>query len=115
MGILDKMHNPTFEAVHKERKDIFRNQQVLEEFLKKNNVDVQEFNKTSQSFAINKDMSFAKDVTANYNLQSTPTTGVYYKGFAYLTNPSMTGSYAKTVEVTKVLAEKTLEASQKNK
>src|SRR5436190_10181423 len=51
MGLLDKLHRPLFDAIHRSglRTD---NPQALEQWLQKQGVDVKKFNETMKSFAV---------------------------------------------------------------
>lgn len=103
MGVEEKVHDAAFEAIHKNRKNLFRNQSQLESFLKDNNIDVAKFNDLAKSFQINTAYLKAEKITKNYQLTGTPSVGVYYKGYAYLTAPQLAKGYDKTVSYTQTI------------
>lgn len=106
LGIFDKMHDITFEMLHKQHRNLLGNREQLESFLKEEKVDLEKFIAAENGFNVSRQLLKAKEVTAQYNLASTPTMGVYYKGFAYLVNPSLVGGYDKTANNIKIMLDK---------
>lgn len=108
MDVENQAHDPAFEAIHKKRKNLFRNQSQLEDFLKDNKIDVAKFNDLAKSFQIQNAYVKAQNITKNYQLTSTPSVGVYYKGYAYLTAPQLAKGYAETVTYTQTILDSIL-------
>lgn len=111
LGVLDKLHNPTFEAIHVKRLNLFKDKEVFNKFLKENNLDQTKYQNEVNSFQLSQQLLKAGKITANYKIESTPTMGVTYKGYAYLTNPGLTGSYEKTITTLSTI----LKTVEKNK
>lgn len=98
MGVLEQLHNLTFEALHVQRKNLLGDKKQLDSFLESNKIDLKKFYQVESGFQMSRDMQKAKDVTLEYKLQSTPNMGVYYKGYAYMVNPSISKSYENTAK-----------------
>jgi thiol:disulfide interchange protein DsbA len=75
MGLLDKLHKPLFEAIHKSnlRTD---NEAALSEWLEKNGVDPKKFMATLKSFGVQSKTRRAVQQTLAYKIDGTPAMAV---------------------------------------
>src|SRR2546421_3343853 len=75
MGLLDKLHRPFFDAIHRGglRTD---NPQALEQWLQKQGVEVKKFNETLKSFAVQSKTRRAIQLTTGYAIEGTPAIAV---------------------------------------
>ena len=75
LGVLDKLHRPFFDAIHREglRTD---NPEALAQWLQKNGVDPKKFNETMKSFAVQSKTRRAVQLTTGYGIEGTPAMAV---------------------------------------
>ena len=75
MGVLDKLHRPLFDAIHKSnlRTD---NEAALSEWLQKNGVDPKKFTETMKSFGVQSKLRRATQQTVAYKIDGTPAMAV---------------------------------------
>jgi thiol:disulfide interchange protein DsbA len=75
MGLLDKLHKPLFDAIHKDslRTD---NEAALGEWLQKNGVDPKKFMDTMKSFGVQSKTRRAVQQTVAYKIDGTPAMAV---------------------------------------
>jgi thiol:disulfide interchange protein DsbA len=75
MGVLDKVHRPFFDAIHKDhlRSD---SPQALNEWLQKQGIDPKKFNETMKSFGVQSKTRRAAQLTAAYKIDGTPAMAV---------------------------------------
>jgi thiol:disulfide interchange protein DsbA len=75
MGLLDKLHKPLFDAIHRGglRTD---NPQALDQWLQKQGVDPKKFNETVKSFAVQSKTRRAVQLTTGYGIEGTPAMAV---------------------------------------
>ena len=75
MGLLDKLHRPLFDAIHKDqlRTD---NQAAMAEWLKKHGVDDKKFMDTMKSFGVQSKTRRATQQTVAYKIDGTPAMAV---------------------------------------
>ena len=78
MGVLDKVHRPFFDAIHRDhlRTD---NPAALNEWLQKNGVDAKKFNDTLKSFGVQSRTKRATQLTVAYKIDGTPAMAVQGK------------------------------------
>ena len=71
LGVLNKLHRPFFDAIHRDhlRTD---NSQALAEWLQKNGVDPKKFDETLKSFGIDSKTKRAAKLTVAYKIDGTP-------------------------------------------
>jgi thiol:disulfide interchange protein DsbA len=76
MGLLDKLHRPFFDAIHRGglRTD---NRQALNEWLQKQGVDPAKFDATMKSFGVQSKTRRAAQLTALYKIDGTPAMAVH--------------------------------------
>jgi thiol:disulfide interchange protein DsbA len=75
MGLLDKLHRPLFDAIHKSslRTD---NEAALSEWLQKNGVEPKKFIDTMKSFGVQSKLRRATQQTVAYKIDGTPAMAV---------------------------------------
>jgi thiol:disulfide interchange protein DsbA len=75
MGVLDKLHRPFFDAIHRDhlRTD---NPQAMTEWLQKNGVDPKKFYDTMKSFSVQSKTRRAVQLTTAYKIDGTPAMAV---------------------------------------
>ena len=71
LGVLDKLHRPLFDAIHKDRLKT-DNPQALGEWLKKNGLDPQKFDATMKSFGVQSKTKRASQLTGASRIDGTP-------------------------------------------
>ena len=76
MGVLDKLHRPFFEAIHRNglRSD---NRQALAEWLQKQGIDPAKFDATMKSFGVQSKTRRAAQLTVQYKISGTPAMAVH--------------------------------------
>ena len=75
MGVLDKLHRPLFDAIHKDRLRT-DNQQAFGEWLQKQGVDSKKLFETVRSFGVQSKTRRAAQLTVAYKVDGTPAMGV---------------------------------------
>ena len=75
LGVVDRLHRPFFDAIHRDnlRTD---NQQALSEWLQKNGVDANRFFETMKSFGVQTKLRRAIQLTVAYRIDGTPAMAV---------------------------------------
>jgi len=75
MGVLDKLHKPFFDSIHRDhlRSD---DQQAMSEWLQKNGVDAKKFYETMKSFSVQSKTRRAAQLSAAYKIDGTPAMAV---------------------------------------
>jgi protein dithiol oxidoreductase (disulfide-forming) len=89
LGVLDKIHNPLFNALHKERKRIYSEDELKDFFIAKG-IDGDEFTKVFNSSEIETKFKQAFVMGQRYKITGVPAVIVNGK---YMTSGSMAGSY----------------------
>jgi protein dithiol oxidoreductase (disulfide-forming) len=75
MGLLEKLHRPLFDAIHKDRLRT-DNQAALGEWLQKQGVDAKKFTDTMKSFGVQSKTRRAIQQTVDYKIDGTPAMAV---------------------------------------
>jgi thiol:disulfide interchange protein DsbA len=76
MGLLDKLHRPLFDAIHKDRLRT-DNQAAMSEWLQKQGVDAKKFMDTMRSFGVQSKTRRATQQTIAYKIDGTPAMAVH--------------------------------------
>jgi thiol:disulfide interchange protein DsbA len=76
LGLVDKLHRPLFDAIHKNRLRT-DNQQEFSEWLTKQGVDAKKFIQTVQSFGVRSKARRAVQLTVDYKIDGTPAMAVH--------------------------------------
>ncbi|MGQ0655909.1 MAG: thiol:disulfide interchange protein DsbA/DsbL [Betaproteobacteria bacterium] len=75
LGVLDKLHRPFFDAIHRDRLRS-DNPQALAQWLEKNGVNPQKFSETMKSFGVQSKTKRAIQLTNAYKIDGTPAMAV---------------------------------------
>ncbi len=78
LGVLDKVHKPFFDAIHKDKLDI-RNEGAMTEWLAKHGIDRKKFDETYKSFGVQTKVKRAAQLSAAYQLEGVPMLAVQGK------------------------------------
>lgn len=97
MKILEKMHDKTFDQIHRHRVNLFANKNAFDGFLKVNGVDIKKFNDTYNSFGVNAKWGRAKTITQSHKITGSPVFAVYSGGYTYQVSPAQAGGYDKAL------------------
>jgi len=76
MGLLDKLHRPFFDAIHRDRLRSDRKDE-LDAWLQKQGVDVKKFSETAKSFGVQSKTRRANQLTGLYKIEGTPAMAVH--------------------------------------
>ncbi len=76
LGLVDKLHRPLFDAIHKNRLRT-DNQQEFSEWLTRQGVDAKKFVETVQSFGVRSKTRRAVQLTVAYKIDGTPAMAVH--------------------------------------
>ena len=101
LGMLDKVHKPFFDAIHKEKLDI-RNEIAMTEWLKKHNIDRKKFDETYKSFGVQAKVKRAAQLSAAYQLEGVPMLAVHGK---YTISAEQGGSQAGMLATTEQIVD----------
>ncbi len=102
LGILDKIHRPLFDAIHKEKRKII-DVKSLREFFEEHGVSGDDFDQAYKSREVEEKVREAYSAGKRYELTGVPAIIINGK---YGTSPSMAGSYQKVIDVINTLAAK---------
>lgn len=102
LGVLDKIHKPLFDAIHKNRQKLFT-KESLADFFEKYGVKKEDFNQTYDSFGVQMKVNRARDLTQRYGIDGVPTLVVDGR---YLTHGSLTNGSPGMLKVVDFLIEK---------
>jgi len=105
LGVLEKIHQPLFNAIHNEKRKIF-DEKSLKKFFAEHGVDGNDFDKAYQSKEVEESVRTAFSAGKNYELTGVPTVVINGK---YTTSASMAGSFDKVIEVINILSAKEYE------
>ena len=101
LGVLDKLHRPFFDAIHRDhlRSD---NPAALAEWLQKQGVDPKKFNDTLKSFGVQSKTRRATQLTNAYKIDGTPAMAVHGR---YTVSAEQGGSREGMLEAVSALVE----------
>jgi len=102
LGVVDKIHRPLFDAIHKEKQKII-DEKSLRDFFAKMGVDADEFSRIYESSEISEKIQEAFILGQQYQITGVPAIIVNGK---YRTSTSMAGSNANLIEVINHLTDK---------
>ena len=88
LGVLDKLHRPFFDAIHRDRLKT-DNPQALAEWLTKNGIDPKKLDATMKSFGVQSKLKRAAQLTAASRIDGTPALMVQGR---YTISPEQGGS-----------------------
>ena len=101
LGVLDKVHKPFFDAIHRERLDI-RNESAMTEWLKKHGIERKKFDDTYKSFGVQAKVKRAAQLSSAYQLEGVPLLAVQGK---YTVSTDQGGSQAGMLATTEKLVD----------
>jgi thiol:disulfide interchange protein DsbA len=101
LGVLDKVHKPFFDAIHKERL-IITNEQAMTEWLTKHGIDRKKFDEAYRSFGVQAKVKRAAQLSSSYQLEGVPMLAVQGR---YTVTADQGGSQAGMLSVTDQLIE----------
>ena len=102
LGVLDKIHKPLFDAIHKNHQKLFT-KESLADFFEKHGVKKEDFNQTYDSFGVQMKVNRARDLTQRYGIDGVPTLVIDGR---YQTHGSLTGGAPGMLKVVDYLIEK---------
>ncbi len=76
LGVLDKVHRPFFDAIHRDRLRT-DNPEALAEWLRKNGIDPKKFDDVMKSFGVQSKTKRAAQLTVAYKIDGTPAMAVH--------------------------------------
>jgi len=88
LGVLDKLHEPLFKAMHEEKRKIYTEDQIIA-FAKEQGIDADAFRNAYDSFPVDMQVRKAADLAQRYNIDGVPAIVVNGK---YVTSATQTGS-----------------------
>jgi len=106
LGVLKKTHEALFNAIHKDREQLFT-EDALANFYAKFGVDKKLFKETMHSFGVEMKVDRAKELTMRYGIDGVPTLVIDGK---YRTFASLTNGEAGMLKVTDYLIQKETKA-----
>jgi thiol:disulfide interchange protein DsbA len=95
LGVADKLHEPLFNAMHKDKRRIY-DKEALISFAVENGVDEAKMRKAWRSFAVNTKVQRANKLAKRFRINGVPNIGVNGK---YLTNGQLAGNNQKMMRV----------------
>jgi thiol:disulfide interchange protein DsbA len=101
LGVIDKLHGPLFEALHREQKPI-RTEQDLHRFAGAQGIDAAKFEQAYKSNEIDTRLRLAHEMLRGYKVTGTPSLIVNGK---YLTSGALAGSFENMIQVIDQLVE----------
>ncbi len=108
LGVLDKIHMPLFDAIHKHKRPMKTQTQVAE-FFADHGVSEEEFIKTMNSFAVQAKVKRAADMTRRYRIGGVPNIIVNGK---YRVDGPMAKTYENLIRILNHLVEKEYEGAK---
>ncbi|KPK08746.1 MAG: hypothetical protein AMJ64_02470 [Betaproteobacteria bacterium SG8_39] len=75
LGVLEKVHRPFFDAIHRDRLKS-DNKQAMHEWLRKQSIDPEKFDQAVASFGVQSKVRRAMQLTAGYRIDGTPSLAV---------------------------------------
>lgn len=102
LGVLDRIHHQLFDAIHKDRRNIF-DEDSIKQFFVEQGVNGDEFSKVYDSSEIDEKLKQAAREQISAKITGVPSIIINGK---YLTSPSMTGSYESLEKVMNSLIER---------
>jgi protein dithiol oxidoreductase (disulfide-forming) len=99
MGKVDELHGKVFQAIHKERLNLSREEGILE-WIAKQGLDAQKFQELYRSFAVSTKARRATEFQNRYQVQGVPALGIAGRWY---TDGSLTGNMQRALQVTEHL------------
>jgi thiol:disulfide interchange protein DsbA len=110
LGIVDRIHQPLFDAIHAEKRRM-DSEQALMAFFAEHGVSNDEFRKTFHSFAVDAKVRRAREMSRRYQAQATPSVVINGK---YILNPdNADGNFNTMIKIMNYLIDKERAAMKK--
>ncbi|MDH5436235.1 MAG: thiol:disulfide interchange protein DsbA/DsbL [Gammaproteobacteria bacterium] len=110
LGIVDKIHTPLFDVIHKDRKPIRNEESIKQFFIEHGGVTEEEFTNAWESFSVKIKLNRAKIRGSRYGANGVPTLIVNGK---YRVTGTTAGGTANILKVVNFLIEKESKAEKK--
>ena len=111
LGVLDEIHRPLFDAIHKEKRELI-GKKSLKLFFAEQGVLGDDFDKAYDSIEVQDDVRYAYSMGLRYGLKGVPAVIINGK---YGTSAGMSGGYNGIIEVINALAEEEYLLQNKDK
>jgi thiol:disulfide interchange protein DsbA len=95
LGVVDKLHKPLFDAMHKEKRKIY-DKNALIDFAAEQGVDKKAFTDAWNSFGVFVKVQQAKKLGNRYHLSGVPAVAINGK---YKTSASLAGNYQNMIKI----------------
>jgi thiol:disulfide interchange protein DsbA len=102
LGVLDKLHEPLFKALHDERRRVLTDEQIIA-FAAEQGIDEEKFRAAYNSFPVDMQVRKSGELVRRYNIDGVPAVVVNGK---YVTSATQTGGNARMFQVIDYLAAK---------
>ena len=103
LGIQDKIHQPLFDAIHRDNKRISTDDEILEFVENLDDVDIDGFKKAYNAFSVESQVKQAMRLSRAYGIRGVPAIIVNGK---YWSSGSLAGSYPELLKVVDALVDK---------
>lgn len=101
LGVVDKVHRPLFDAIHKEQRRL-NSEDALVDFVAELGIDKEAFREAMDSFAVDTRVRRASELARAHQVTGTPTVTINGK---YKTSGTLAGSYPAMVRVIRELVD----------
>ncbi|MDJ0863660.1 MAG: thiol:disulfide interchange protein DsbA/DsbL [Gammaproteobacteria bacterium] len=101
LGVLEQIHEPFFEAIHRHRRPLQTSEQIMA-FFAEHGVDKEDFRKAWGSFAVSANVRRATVMSQRYGIDGVPAVIINGK---YRTSGSLAGTYPNVIKVINALAQ----------
>lgn len=101
LGVLDEIHEPLFDAMHRDRRPLGTSEQIMA-FFEEHGVKKEDFRKAWGSFAVRTKVRRATVMSQRYGIDGVPAIVINGK---YRTSGSLAGNYRNIIKVINTLAE----------
>ncbi len=103
LGILDKIHKPLFDAIHKDNKRLFTDEAILDFVDGLEGVDGKAFRKAFNAYSVESKVKQAMRLSRAYGIRGVPAIIINGK---YWSSGSLAGSYPELLKVVDALVDK---------
>jgi len=103
LGILDKIHTPLFNAIHRDNKRLFTDDAILNFIDGLDDVDGKAFRKAYNSYSVESEVKQAMRLSRAYGIRGVPSMIINGK---YWSSGSLAGSYPEMLKVVDALVDK---------
>lgn len=102
LGVLDRIHQPLFDAIHKEKRNI-HDEETIKEFFVELGIDGDEFSRAYNSMEVTTNVRKADVMSRKYKVGGVPAIIINGK---YQTSPSKAGGYDNAIRVINTLIQR---------